>query len=158
MAKLAAWDGLGGVIAWNCPARDARTLVAKYRDLATIEACFRAHKHDLKIRPVDHWKERRVRSHLAIRYMAFCCFQHLRYRLQVRGHPMSPARLQEALNKMQISIVHDHRHGGLCGMPSAISSDGKKICQAVGMCWNRAPFMIAGDKQAGAEIEFDVDV
>ena len=155
--QLAAWDGLRGVIAWNCPVRDARTLVAKYRDLAAIEACFRVNKHDLKIRPVYHWRERRVQSHLALCYMAFCCLQHLRYRLQVRGHPMSPGRIQEALNKMQISIVHDRRHGGLYGMPSAISSDGKKICQAVGMRWNRAPFMIAGDKQAGADIEFDVD-
>ena len=66
-------DGLRGIVAWGCGEDDPRELVAQYRRLAEIESCFRTNKHDMKIRPIFHWKENRVRAHIAICYMAFCC-------------------------------------------------------------------------------------
>ena len=41
--------------------------------LAEIEACFRTNKHDMKIRPIFHRNENRVRARIAIRCMAFRC-------------------------------------------------------------------------------------
>ena len=140
-----------GIIAWNCRDHDPRDLVVQYRRLAEIEACFRANKHDLRIRPVFHWKEHRVRSHLA-----FCCLQHLRYGLMVRGHRMSPKRIRNALHRMQNSIMHDTKAGGLYGVPSRLCQDGRKICQVVGLEWNRVPFMISEGKASGGEVRFDV--
>ena len=156
IARMAAWDGLRGIITWNCQDQDPRDLIIQYRQLAEIEACFRANKHDLRIRPVFHWKEHRVRSHLAICYMAFCCLQHLRYGLMVRGHRMSPRRIQDALHRMQISILHDTGRGGLYGVPSRLCQDGRKICQVVGREWNRVPFMISEGKASGGDVRFDV--
>ncbi len=69
-----------------------RDLIIHYRKLVEFEACFRTNKHDLKIRPVFHRLDRRVRAHVAICYMAFCCLQHLRYRMAVLGHKMSAGR------------------------------------------------------------------
>ena len=41
------------------------------------------------------WNQLSVNSrHIAICYMAFCCLRHLRKRLNMPGHPMSPARIQ----------------------------------------------------------------
>ena len=77
--------------------------------LYAFEACFRANKHDLRIRPVFHRKERRVRAHIAICYMAFCCLQHVRHRLAAHGDRMSPDRIRRALNDLQIGILHDAR-------------------------------------------------
>ncbi len=156
IARMAAWDGLRGIITWNCQNQDPRDLIIQYRQLAEIEACFRANKHDLRIRPVFHWKEHRVRSHLAICYMAFCCLQHLRYGLMVRGHRMSPRRIQDALHRMQISILHDTGRGGLYGVPGRLCQDGRKICQVVGLEWNRVPFMISEGKASGGDVRFDV--
>ena len=118
--------------------------MVQYRQLAEIEACFRTNKHDLRIRPIYHWKEHRVRSHLALFYMAFCCLQHLRYGLRVRGH------------LMQISLLHDTRGGDLYGVPSRLCQDGRKICQGVGLAWNRVPFMISAGKAPVGDIRYDV--
>jgi len=71
VAEAARWDGLRGIVAWNCGETDPRDLVIQYRRLSEIEACFRTNRHDLAIRPVFHWKERRVRATVAIRHMAF---------------------------------------------------------------------------------------
>ncbi|MCY4238540.1 MAG: hypothetical protein OXC93_09335 [Rhodospirillaceae bacterium] len=85
IAAAARWDGLRGVVAWGLDDRDPCNLVIQYRQHAEIEACFRANKHDLSIRPVLHWKPRRVRAHVAICYRACCCLQHLRFRLTAQG-------------------------------------------------------------------------
>ena len=66
IAKAAAWDGLRGIVAWGCDAADPRDLIGQYRCLAEIEACFCTNKHDLRIRPVFHWKDRRIRAHIAL--------------------------------------------------------------------------------------------
>ena len=153
--RMAQWDGLRGIVTWGCEEMDARNLVIQYRQLATIESCFRINKHDLKIRPVFHWKELCVRLHLAICYMAFCCVQHLRYRLQARGCAMSAKRIQTALNKMQISLLRDTKNGGLYGMPSQIGSDAHKICQVVGLQWNPIPFRVLPDEEDGSEVRYD---
>ena len=141
---MAAWDGLKGIVAWGCHDRDPRDLVVQYRQLAEIEACFRTNKHDLRIRSISYWKEHRVRSHLAICYMAFCCPQHLRYGLGVRGH------------RMQISLLHDTRGGGLYGVPSRLCQDDRKICQGVGLAWNRVPFLTSEGKTSGGDVRCDV--
>ena len=103
--KAALWDGLRGIVAWGRDDDDPRDLVRQYRRLSEIESCFRTNKHDLAIRPIFHWKPRRIRAHIAICYMAFCCLQHLRQRLKIQGHPMSPDRIRRALNDLQISIL-----------------------------------------------------
>ncbi len=156
IARIAVWDGLKGIVAWGCHDRDPRDLVVQYRQLAEIEACFRTSKHDLRIRSISHWKEHRVRSHLAICYMAFCCLQHLRYGLRVRGHRMSARRIQDALHRMQISLLHDTRGGGLYGVPSRLCPDGRKICQVMGLAWNRVPFLTSEGKASGGDVRCDV--
>ncbi len=92
VADAVRWDGLRGIMAWGCDGADPRDPVIQYRRLAETEACFRANRHDLGIRPVSHWKPKRVKTHIAVRYMAFRCLRHLRRRLATRGHPMSPDR------------------------------------------------------------------
>ncbi len=105
IAAAARWDGLRGVV--DLDDRDPCDLVIQYRQHAEIEACFRANKHDLRIRPVFHWKPRRVRAHVAICYMAYCCLQHLRFRLTAQGKPMSPDRIRRALNDLYYVILRE---------------------------------------------------
>ena len=66
--------------------------------------------------------------------MAFCCQRHLRYGLRVRGHRISAERIQDALHRMQISLMHDTRGGGLYGVP----------------------FMISAEKTSGGDVRCDV--
>ena len=141
VAAAARWDGLRGIVAWGCDRTDPRELIIQYRKLAEIEACFRTNKHDLAIRPVFHWKERRVRAHLAICYMAFCCLQHVRHRLATQGTPMSTARIRRALNELQIGIHHEQNGSRKLAVPIKPPTDARQIYRAVGITWNRNPFI-----------------
>ena len=81
----AKWDGLHAILIHGADDLDTQDVIARYHQLWEIEACFRTNKHDLKIRPIYHWTPQRVRAHIAICYMAFCCLQHLRKRLKMLG-------------------------------------------------------------------------
>ena len=85
-------------------------------------------KHDLKIRPIYHWTPQRVRgvqAHIAICYMAFCCLQHLRKRLNMLGHPMSPARIRKELNTVQVSILRRNSTRKRYSLSGAVTTDAK---------------------------------
>ena len=66
----AKWDGLHGVIT-NLRERSSPEILADYHQLWKIEYAFRLNKHDLRMRPVYHWKTRRVQAHVLICYLAY---------------------------------------------------------------------------------------
>ena len=142
MAEAARWDGLHGIQAWGLDDQDPKSLIRQYRRRWEIEACFRTNKHDLKIRPVFHWKPRRIRAHIAICYMAFCCLQHLRHRLAVRGHPMSPDAIRRALNGLQFSLLAHKKTGKQLAMPSKTTAEASRIYRCLGLTWNESPFPV----------------
>ena len=94
-------------MAWGCGQADPREPIIRYRSLREIEACFRINKDDLGIRPIFHWKERRVHAHVAIGYMAFCRIRHLRARLRRMGCEMAADRIRRALNELRICITRE---------------------------------------------------
>ena len=59
---------------------DAETVRA-YKSLARVERAFQSLKSVLEVRPVFHWKERRVRAHLLICMLAYYLEWHMRQRL-----------------------------------------------------------------------------
>ena len=59
---------------------DAETVQA-YKSLARVERAFRSMKSLLRVRPIFHWKERRVRAHLLICMLAYYLEWHMRERL-----------------------------------------------------------------------------
>ena len=79
-----------------------------------IEACFRTNRHDLRIRPVFHWKDRRIRGHIALCYMAFCCARHLRYRLAACGTPQPGPHPGGAQRLADQSALRNQRPPQVC--------------------------------------------
>ena len=136
----ARWDGLGGIVAWGCGQVDPRELIVQYRSLREIEACFRINKDDLGIRPIFHWKERRVRAHVAISYMAFCCVQHLRARLRRKGCEMTVDRIRRALNELRICIMREMGGRRRFCYPMPETGDARKIYRTLNLKWNARPF------------------
>ncbi len=47
-------------------------VVERYKDLWQIESGFRQLKSELRMGPIYHWKDRRIRAHIMICFMAFC--------------------------------------------------------------------------------------
>ena len=139
----AKWDGLHAILIHGA---DVLDVIARYHQLWEIESCFRTNKHDLKIRPIYHWTPPRVRAHIAICYMAFCYLQHLRKRLKMLGHPMSPARTPKELNTVQVSILRRKGTRERYAMPSLVTIDAKRILTCVGLTWNETPFQMPPER------------
>ena len=140
--EAARWDGLKGVVT-NAPDMDSSELFARYRELWRVEESFRITKHDLKVRPVFHWKPERVKAHVAIAYMAFACVRHLAYRIALQqGERMSPERIRTALGDRQCSIVRDTRSKRRYALPSTTTPDMDRICRTLGLPQSRTPYWI----------------
>jgi hypothetical protein len=80
IAKEAQLDGFY-VIRTSVPAQQlsADGAVAAYKDLATVERAFRTLKGvDLKVRPIHHRLEKRVRSHVFLCMLAYYVEYHMR--------------------------------------------------------------------------------
>ena len=61
----------------------AKELLTKYRSLWHIEEAFRINKHDLKMRPIYHWIQKRIESHVALCYMSFALLKYIQYKVEV---------------------------------------------------------------------------
>ena len=83
IAEEAALDGLH-VIRTSVPAEtlSADRTVAAYKDLSQVEWAFRSMKSvDLKVRPIYHWKDDRIRAHVFLCMLAYYVEWHMRGKL-----------------------------------------------------------------------------
>lgn len=138
------WDGLHGIIT-NSKTLTPTELLEQYRGLWQVEESFRITKHDLKVRPIFHWTPDRVKAHLAIAFMSFCCVRHLEYRVTLQQEKMSPEVIRQELIRIQLSILKD-KSGQRYGIPSNVSSKGLKIYQVMGLKYSTTPFKIVSPK------------
>jgi len=70
-----AWDGLKGYITNTKLAK--RQIIENYNNLWHIEKAFRMSKTDLRIRPIYHRIEDRIRAHICIAFTAYCVYKEL---------------------------------------------------------------------------------
>jgi len=83
IAEEAALDGLY-VVRTSVPAQtlSAEQTVAAYKDLSQVERAFRSMKSvDLKVRPIYHWKDDRIRAHVFLCMLAYYVEWHMRGKL-----------------------------------------------------------------------------
>jgi len=121
-----AWDGLKGIITNNTVLTNEE-LIHQYTNLWQVEESFRITKHDLKIRPIYHWKPSRVKAHLAISFMAYTLVRYLEYRIRLQYKKMSPQKIRQTLLSVQTSILYDTTTDKKYSLPSKVSNDAKKI-------------------------------
>ena len=84
--KIAREAGLDGiyVIRTSVPEEElsAQEVVRAYKDLSWVEQAFRSLKGiDLKVRPIYHWQEARVRAHVFLCMLAYYVEWHMRMAL-----------------------------------------------------------------------------
>jgi hypothetical protein len=130
VAEDAKWDGMYGVIT-NLPSTsDALEVLAQYRRLWTVEEAFRISKHDLKMRPIFHFKPERIEAHVALCFLAYALSRHAQHRVRLRKVDISVDVLRNELLRVQASILRDTKHGGRYRLPSAMSQLAKDIYAA----------------------------
>jgi len=140
IASDAKWDGLHGAVT-NASLPDVQIL-SKYNDLWNVEAAFRVTKHDLKVRPVYHWKPRRIKAHIAICFTAYALTKHLEYRVRLQYRKLSIEKIRQVLMKVQTSILFDKEKRIRYGLPSKMKKDSRKIYNILDIKRSLTPYII----------------
>jgi transposase len=100
----AQWDGLKGYLT-NSPLSNEEVL-ENYSQLWKIEKAFRVAKNELKIRPVYHYKQRRIEAHICINFAAYKVYKELERILKEKKADLSPEKVIEILqNIYEISLL-----------------------------------------------------
>ena len=92
------WDGLKGFI--TNTVLPIEKVVANYRHLWQIEKAFRISKTDLRIRPVYHYRRKRIEAHICIAFAAYTIYKELERLLSQKKITFSPKRAIELTHTM----------------------------------------------------------
>ena len=138
----AQWDGLKGLVVNESSTLSNDEILMQYNNLWQVEESFRITKHDLKIRPIYHFKPSRVRAHLAISFAAYMLTRYVEYRVRVQYKKLSPARIRNLLLGVQTSIMISKTKKIKYGFPSSTKVDTKRIYNLMEVPLNRTPYII----------------
>jgi transposase len=86
---------------------EATEIINQYRGLWQVEQSFRITKHNLKIRPVYHYVDRRIRAHFALCYLTLAVIRTLEYKLKMLNLYVPIEQLNmmlEQMNKISMTI------------------------------------------------------
>ena len=100
----ALWDGLKGYLTNSTLTNDE--ILENYRHLWQIEKAFRVAKTELKIRPVYHYKRRRIEAHICLNFTAYKVYKELERQLKEKGASFSAEKTIEIIqNIYQLSLI-----------------------------------------------------
>jgi transposase len=137
-----AWDGLKGLIVNQSSTLSNEEILSQYNKLWQVEESFRITKHDLKIRPVYHWKPSRVKAHLAISFTALFLVRHLEHRVRVQYKKLSPQYIRNLLLNTQTSILYSKAKKITYALPSRMKAETQKIYRLMGIKREGTPYII----------------
>jgi transposase len=126
------WDGLHGIIT-NIKDEKPQDLLFRYASLWRIEESFRINKHQLSMRPIYHFKPRRIHSHLAICYVAFTALRLIEYQTELTQTHLTIDRILAALLSAESSIYYDISTEKRYKMPGYTSDDANILYRAFGV-------------------------
>jgi len=98
------WDGLKGYLTNTSLSKEE--VIEQYRKLWQIEKTFRISKTDLRIRPIFHHNNRRIRAHISIAFAACVVYKELERQLKMKKSLLSPEKVIEILKTIySLTIV-----------------------------------------------------
>ena len=148
----ALWDGLHGVI--TNPKKEKKTkekskktekerkeekekfhkkILSRYRNLWKIEEAFRVNKHDLKMRPIYHWKKRRIESHVALCFLTYSVVCTLKQRLKEAGLHLSFKEIRHILKKDEFLVLENKETKAQYKAPVENNEQLQKIYKTFGL-------------------------
>jgi hypothetical protein len=93
------WDGKY-FLQSNVPHATPEQTVDAYFGLQRVEAAFRGLKDYLRVRPIYHYREPRVRGHVFVAVLAYLLLRSLELQLAQAGCPLSGRRALDALGEI----------------------------------------------------------
>ncbi|MEI9910842.1 MAG: IS1634 family transposase [Bacteroidota bacterium] len=101
------WNGLKGY-ATNCDLPEAEVM-ANYKHLWTIEKAFRISKTDLRIRPIYHRLDRRIKTHICLAFCSYKLYKELERQLNLKELPYSTGQVLNCLKTIyQAQVILPH--------------------------------------------------
>jgi transposase len=128
IAIEANWDGLYGHITNNYELSPVE-VASQYRRLWIIEESFRLNKHSLSMRPIYHFKPRRIKAHILICYIAFALSRYVEKQIKT----MSFEKIREELLHIEASIIEDPKTKDCYRIPSVMTQKSLEIYQKIGI-------------------------
>jgi len=104
------WDGLKGYITNTDLSNDE--VIENYRNLWKIEKAFRISKNDLKIRPIFHYKKKRIEAHICLSFAAYTIYKELERLLRINNMDLSVTdaiELLETIYEMKFILPESGR-------------------------------------------------
>lgn len=92
------WDGLKGYITNSTLSKEE--ILGNYKQLWQIEKAFRITKTDLKIRPIFHFKQRRIEAHICLTFVAYKIYKELERQLKEKKSNLSPEKVIEIIQSI----------------------------------------------------------
>jgi hypothetical protein len=92
------WDGLKGYL--TNTTMTAEEVIENYAHLWQIEKAFRISKTDLRVRPIYHYRKRRIEAHLCIAFVAYAIYKELEQLLGEHHAGISATRAGELTHTM----------------------------------------------------------
>lgn len=104
------WDGLKGYV--TNTRLSSKSIIENYRHLWQIEKAFRISKTDLRIRPVYHYRRKRIEAHICVAFVAYAIYKELERLLEEHNACLSPKRAAELTHnmyEMEYALPHSRR-------------------------------------------------
>jgi hypothetical protein len=108
IAQAARWDGLKGYL--TNTDHSPESVIETYGQLWHVEKAFRISKTDLRIRPMYHYRRRRIEAHVLIAFVAYTIYKELERRLGEGQLPISPQRaieLTQTMYELRFELPND---------------------------------------------------
>lgn len=98
------WDGLKGYLTNS--SLPTEQILENYHHLWQIEKAFRVAKNELKIRPIYHYKKRRIEAHICLNFVAYKVYKELERQLKEKNSNLSPEKVIEIIQTIyQITVA-----------------------------------------------------
>jgi transposase len=89
------WNGLKGYVT-NCNLSETE-IMDNYKQLWTIEKAFRISKTDLRVRPIYHHLDRRIKTHICLAFCSYKIYKELERQLKLKNFPFSVEQVLSVL-------------------------------------------------------------
>jgi transposase len=130
IAEAAKMDGYFGFYT-NLNDKKPEEILAQYKGLWQVEQTFRISKHNLKIRPVYHWNEERIKAHFAICFLALSLARFTEVLLKRAGCYVPMEQLGGILENVYCIMITSN--GRRYRIRSSMSKEAKLIYNALGI-------------------------
>ena len=137
----ALWDGFHGIAVSNGSKMGVKEALSRYRDLWRVEEAFRVAKCTLKTRPMFHWTEDRIKSHILLCFMNLFLERFLELLLRKNQTTLTPDRIRHAIAQIHTTIFDDGSEESEGKMSSALTKDAEQIFRVLGIPTERRTVM-----------------